>query len=136
MAVDDGAHLALYNDREEVLLQHRSKHARRFPDHWGLFGGRIEKGETPEQALAREIFEELEYKVKAPVLVVKQKTAWNDIRRFEYVFAEKYDASQSLVQHEGQEMIWRRFDNLDNLLVADYVREELLKVARYIGSVI
>lgn len=31
-----------------------------YPDHWGLFGGGTEPGEPPEQALARELKEELE----------------------------------------------------------------------------
>lgn len=29
-----------------------------YPDHWGLFGGSIDPGESPEQALAREVEEE------------------------------------------------------------------------------
>ncbi|MES2621243.1 MAG: NUDIX domain-containing protein [Bacteroidota bacterium] len=30
-----------------------------FPNHWDLFGGIIEEGETPEQALVREVKEEI-----------------------------------------------------------------------------
>jgi len=35
-----------------------------FPNHWDLFGGIIEEGETPELALVREIKEELDIEIK------------------------------------------------------------------------
>src|SRR4051812_49088417 len=31
-----------------------------YPDHWGCFGGAVEHGETPLQAIQRELVEELE----------------------------------------------------------------------------
>jgi 8-oxo-dGTP pyrophosphatase MutT (NUDIX family) len=34
-----------------------------FPDHWGCFGGAINLEENPEDALRRELFEELEFDI-------------------------------------------------------------------------
>ncbi len=37
-----------------------------YPGLWGLFGGHIEAGETPEIAVEREILEEIGYQIKEP----------------------------------------------------------------------
>ncbi len=34
-----------------------------YPGHWGLFGGHLEANETPEEALKRELIEEIGYRV-------------------------------------------------------------------------
>jgi 8-oxo-dGTP pyrophosphatase MutT (NUDIX family) len=44
-----------------VYLQKRAKDAKRLPDYFGFFGGGIEGQETTEEALKREIKEELDF---------------------------------------------------------------------------
>jgi mutator protein MutT len=44
---------------ERVLLCHRSAAREWYPDVWDLPGGHVESGETPLEALARELEEEL-----------------------------------------------------------------------------
>lgn len=54
---------ALINGQNEVLLAQRPAH-KPLPGQWEFPGGKIEPGETPEQALARELHEELGIKVE------------------------------------------------------------------------
>ena len=48
------------NEKGEFLLYLRdNKPDIPFPDHWDLIGGHVEEGETPDEALVREVKEEL-----------------------------------------------------------------------------
>ena len=126
--------LALYNDQRQVLLQHRSKEAPRLPEYWAFFGGGIEGSETPEQALARELLEELEYKVAAPQLILKQVVTGKDHEIIKYVFVEKYNPVNVLIQHEGQGMGWWTFDDLNTLLIVDHDRIALSRIEEFLNG--
>jgi len=102
----DVAVLILEKDRM-ILLQKRSKTEKRFPDSWGLFGGGLKEGETPEQALQREIKEEVGLELKDPMLSASYPYELKESNEAGtvYVFKEFYRGS-SLALHEGQEMRW------------------------------
>jgi 8-oxo-dGTP diphosphatase len=48
----------LVDPEGRLLMQHRDQHARVSPNQWALPGGKIEEGETPEEAARREVLEE------------------------------------------------------------------------------
>ena len=97
-------------------------------DYWEFPGGKIEPGETPEEALRREIREELDTGI-----AVKEKitTIEYDYPEFhlsmECFLAEVTEGSLVLKEHEAAR--WLRNDELDTIrwLPADQTIIELLK---------
>lgn len=124
--------LILIDEENKILFQHRAKDAVRLPNFWAFFGGGIEKGETPEQALQRESLEELEYSPVNPKLVMVQVFYSNDVMNKKYVFLEKYDPNQSLIQHEGQAMEWFHLSETEKLKIVDHDRDVLQFIKKQI----
>ena len=55
--------VAFYDHTGRILLQER-KDISKFGEEWGFFGGGVKPGETKDEALKREIKEELDYKLQ------------------------------------------------------------------------
>jgi len=98
------------NSKNKILIQDRRGHKK--PD-WGYFGGEIEKGETPLQAVIRETKEELQINVQAKELKYfgTSMTIWNERKIIRYMFLyytnqEKFDVL------EGRDGCWLTFDEV------------------------
>ena len=64
----DAAVAIIVVDHQTVLMQHRDTHEGLiFPGHWSLFGGAIDDGEEPIDALFRELYEEIRLMVNEAV---------------------------------------------------------------------
>jgi mutator protein MutT len=121
----------ILNDKGKILLQKRSRTAKRFPLKWGLFGGGIEEGESPERGLKREIVEELElklnevHKIYELAYTLAEKSEAGTI----YAFYANYD-KEKLSLNEGDEMKWVEIDEaLTYDLSPDY-----RKIIEYVGQ--
>jgi 8-oxo-dGTP diphosphatase len=58
--------IAILYQEDKFLMQLRDNIPTiKYPGQWGLFGGHIEPGETPEVAVKRELIEELSYELSS-----------------------------------------------------------------------
>ncbi|MDO9399084.1 MAG: NUDIX domain-containing protein [bacterium] len=117
--------IILYDQDKKILLQHRAEDAKRLPGYWAFFGGGIETGETPEQAVKRETLEELDYTLENPKLIMKQNFFWKDETNEKHVFMEEYDPSKKMILGEGQNLGWFHLSEITELKIVDHDIEVL-----------
>jgi 8-oxo-dGTP diphosphatase len=132
MAVRDVSVFILYTSTGHILLQHRTDDAFRLPGYWAFFGGGIEQGENPTEALEREIREELSYLVQNPKFLLAQKVRDEENDNTKYVFVEQYQ-DQSLQLGEGQAMGWFSPDETHGLKMVDHDRFIVEQVRDYLN---
>lgn len=72
-----------------------------YPGHWGLFGGHLEPGETPEEGLKREVLEEINYQVSHPIKL----GIYADEKVVRHVYyAPLTESVEHLILREGADM--------------------------------
>ncbi|MCD4770846.1 NUDIX domain-containing protein [archaeon] len=123
----DSVGIILRNEEGKFLLQHRDdKEEIACRNMWGLFGGAVDGGEAPEEAVVREIMEELCFDVSGKVKFIEKINipGISDVYIYEYLGTVEID---ELEQKEGQGM---RFFSVEE------VRKEnvVLSVRKFIES--
>lgn len=99
------------------LLQHREdRRDIAYPNWWSLFGGALEAGESAEQALRREMIEELGLHIRGLCVLFSctfdlRFAALRVRKTFFDVEITRLEA-EKLTLKEGQGMAWLRFDEM------------------------
>ena len=101
-----------------------------FKDGWEFPGGKVEPGETPQEALVREIKEELSAEIEVGDLLTTVETDYPDFRLSMacYFATLKEGSEMTLLEHEAAK--WLSLDELDTVdwLPADRDVVKLLKI--------
>lgn len=93
----------IMNEKGEILLQKRTPNKRRNPNKWAKTGGQVDSGETPEQAICREVKEELGIEIpKEQIKVLDIYKSNNQNKRFGYnfIFLVDYKIDDYILQKE------------------------------------
>ena len=133
------AAIILENDKGEILLYLRdNKPDIPFPNYWDLIGGHVEEGETPEEALVREVKEELDIDLTDYTFYKKYECLTGDAyENIKYIYSGKINLPiEEVTLLEGvrpqyfskSEIPNVRFANILKSIVMDYISDSNLKI--------
>ena len=119
-----------------ILLEDRRGNSK-FGEEWGFFGGSIEKGETIEEALIREIKEELGFDLKEHRLFKKyyvriQDTNETEYRGTEYIHLAEFPGFSLIKSREGRGIALYPLELTRKLKLLPWHYEALNELEKYI----
>jgi len=123
------AAIILENARGEFLLALRdNKPGIPFPNHWDLIGGHVEEGETPEEALVREIKEELDIEIKDYKFYKKYECLTGDVyENIKYIYTGKINIPiEEITLLEGERPQYFSREEISDLKFANIIKSVIL----------
>jgi len=131
---DINCSLIILYSNSKVLLQKRTFDAPVLAGFWAFFGGGIEEGETPLEALYRETYEELEYRLKSPQFLLEQEFELEGKRGYMHVYIEKINLLKvKLICHEGEKFGWFGIEDIEVLKMLEHDKKILYKIFEVIS---
>jgi 8-oxo-dGTP diphosphatase len=127
--------IILENDKKEILLYLRdNKPGIPFPEYWDLIGGHVEVGETPEEALVREVKEELDIDLNEYTFYREYECLTGDAyENIKYIYTGKINLPiEEITLLEGdharyfsyEEIPSVKFANILKTIVLDYIHDK------------
>ncbi len=115
--------------KERIILQHRSSFEDSLPNYWAFFGGEMESGETPDQAVRREAKEELGIELEN----LKFFKKFQGEEHISYLFTAKLNRDIDQLrsqQREGDDLDLFDFEDVHKLRIADF---DMVKIRELFG---
>lgn len=114
----------LYNDNGEILMLRRSKTDTWMPLKYAFVGGKVEKGETPKEALSREVKEEVNLNIVKSNFCFKKDE--NDLE-LHYFICTCSNPDEVKISDEHDDYVWCNMDYLNNLELVPNIKNDIKK---------
>jgi len=126
-----------YDADNRFLLQHRTADAKLLPGHWAFFGGGLEPGETPFDAVRREAMEEINFEIEKPELALEQDFQEGLTKGHLFIFIEQFTGNKNKLKlSEGQNWGWFNQKEVAGLKMIPRDREIINKISKRLQNAI
>jgi 8-oxo-dGTP diphosphatase len=118
------------NEKGELLLYLRdNKPGIPFPRHWDLIGGHVDDGETPEEALKREVKEELNYDLEEYQFFKEYLCLEGDAYpNIKYIYSGKFNLPiKEITLLEGERVQYFKKEEIPNVKFANILKKIVIE---------
>lgn len=114
----------ILNKNKEILFTERSLSDDFLPGYWELPGGGIDYGETPQEALIREIKEECGLEIEIIKPIAANSYFIKDVQRIEITFlCRVINPAGVKLSHEHSDYKWLKIAEVNTIKVTDYIKK-------------
>ena len=124
------AAIILENDEGEILLYLRdNKPGIPFPIHWDLIGGHVEDCESPEEALIREVKEELDYDLKDYKFFKEYHCLEGDAYpNTKYIYSGRFNIPvEEITLLEGEKAMYFKKEEIQDVRFANIIQDIVME---------
>lgn len=111
------------DDEGKVLILKRSTDSKTNAGRWELPGGKVDQGESFDQALLREVYEETQLKISIDHVVGISEQNLLVIRAVHIIMSGKILEGNLTLSHEHEGYAWVFFENLAEYELADWLND-------------
>jgi 8-oxo-dGTP diphosphatase len=115
----------LANEEGKILILKRSTDSKTNPGKWELPGGKVDQGESFDQALIREVNEETQLKITLDHVVGVSEQNLHLIRAVHIIMSGKIIEGNLTLSSEHEGYAWVFFENLVEYELADWLNDFL-----------
>ncbi|MGB9980649.1 NUDIX hydrolase [Methanobacterium sp.] len=120
----------LTDEKGKILIIKRSTGSKTNPGKWELPGGKVDSGESFDQALVREVYEETNLKIKLDHVVGVCEQNLPLIRAIHIVMSGKIVDGYLNLSNEHEGYAWVFFEDLHDYELADWLNDFVINQNR------
>jgi 8-oxo-dGTP diphosphatase len=113
----------LTDEDNKILILKRSTDSKTNPGKWEFPGGKVDQGESFDQALIREVYEETQLKISLEHVVGISEQNLHLIRAIHIIMSGKIIEGNLTLSSEHEGYAWVFFENLDKYELADWLND-------------